>query len=104
MNACLLQRAYGCFSSPGSPLGFRGGSCVPGDDARRSGRLGLSLARASWLLGVSVRRYRELEDGERSPDAAAWRLMCGVFRWPQSFTTGGDTPPLIATATLSLQR
>jgi hypothetical protein len=25
-------------------------------------RLGLSVARASWLLGVSVRRYRGLED------------------------------------------
>jgi hypothetical protein len=30
-------------------------------------RLGLSIARASWLVGVSVRRYCELEDGEDYP-------------------------------------
>jgi hypothetical protein len=27
-------------------------------------RLGLSIARASWLVGVSVREYRALETGE----------------------------------------
>jgi hypothetical protein len=31
-------------------------------------RLGLSAARASWLLGVSVRHYRELEDSESYPN------------------------------------
>jgi hypothetical protein len=30
-------------------------------------RWGLSISRASWLFGVSVREYRELEAGERSP-------------------------------------
>jgi len=28
-------------------------------------RLGLSVARATWLLGMSVLRYRELEEGEK---------------------------------------
>jgi hypothetical protein len=30
--------------------------------------VGLSVARASWLFGVSVREHRELEAGERLPD------------------------------------
>jgi hypothetical protein len=48
-------------------------------------RLGLSIARASWLLGVSVRRYRELEAAERYPDFDTWRRMCDVFEWPKVF-------------------
>jgi hypothetical protein len=35
-------------------------------------RLGLSVARASWLLGVSVRRYRDLEDGEAYQSYGEW--------------------------------
>ena len=31
-------------------------------------REGLRVCRAAWLLGVSVREYRELEAGERFPD------------------------------------
>lgn len=48
-------------------------------------RLGLSIARASWLLGVSVRRYQELEDGESYPSQAEWTRMVEVFEWPRSF-------------------
>jgi hypothetical protein len=36
-------------------------------------RLGLLIARASWLLGVSVRRYRELEVGNAVALRRAWR-------------------------------
>jgi predicted transcriptional regulator len=48
-------------------------------------RLGLSVARASWLLGVSVRRYRELEEGEEYPSYGKWARMVDVFEWPRSF-------------------
>ena len=48
-------------------------------------RLGLSIARASWLLGISVRQYRELEEGEDYPDSGTWARMVKVFEWPQSF-------------------
>ena len=37
---------------------------------------------ASWLLGVSVRRYRELEDGEAYPSYGEWSRIVDVFeRW-----------------------
>ena len=48
-------------------------------------RLGLFVARASWLLGMSVRRYRELEDGEDYPSYREWSRMVEVFEWPRSF-------------------
>ena len=48
-------------------------------------RLGLSVARASWLLGVSVRRYRGLEDGEVYPSYGEWARMVDEFEWPRSF-------------------
>jgi len=48
-------------------------------------REGLRVCRAAWLLGISVREYRELEAGERVPDAATYDRMCKVFGWPQSF-------------------
>jgi hypothetical protein len=34
--------------------------------------LGLSAARASWLIGVSVRKYRELEAADAFPDFDTW--------------------------------
>ena len=48
-------------------------------------RLGLSIARASWLLGISVRQYRELEEGEDYLDSGTWARMVKVFESPQSF-------------------
>jgi hypothetical protein len=49
-------------------------------------REGLHVCRAAWLVGVTVREYRELEAGERWPDSATWRRMSDVFGWPRSFT------------------
>jgi hypothetical protein len=48
-------------------------------------RLDLSVARTSWLLDVSVGRYRELEDGEEYPSHREWSRMVDVFEWPRSF-------------------
>ena len=48
-------------------------------------RWGLRVARASWLLGVSVREYRELEAGTRSPTFDTYSRICELFGWPDSF-------------------
>jgi Helix-turn-helix domain len=46
-------------------------------------RLGLSVARASWLVGASVPDYRELETGERYPDFDTWDRIRKLYGWPQ---------------------
>ena len=48
-------------------------------------REGLRVCRAAWLIGVSVREYRELEAGERFPDFDTWRRLCELYGWPQTF-------------------
>jgi transcriptional regulator with XRE-family HTH domain len=35
-------------------------------------REGLRVCRAAWLLGISVREYREIETGSRSPTFETW--------------------------------
>jgi predicted transcriptional regulator len=51
-------------------------------------RLGLSVARASWLVGVSACRYRELEQGEEYPSYGEWSRMVDVFGWPRAWVAG----------------
>jgi hypothetical protein len=48
-------------------------------------RLGLRECRAAWLLGLTVREYRELEAGDRIPDGQTWEFMCEVFGWAQEY-------------------
>jgi hypothetical protein len=43
------------------------------------------VGRASWELGVSLREYRELEAGKRSPDFETWDRICKLYGWPQTF-------------------
>jgi plasmid maintenance system antidote protein VapI len=46
-------------------------------------RLGLRECRAAWLLGVTVRQYRQLEAGEQGEITAdVWDRMVEVFGWP----------------------
>ncbi len=42
---------------------------------------------AAWCLGITVREYRELEAGARSPSFETWDRICKLFGWPQTFTT-----------------
>jgi ribosome-binding protein aMBF1 (putative translation factor) len=59
---------------------------ILGDMLRRDRkREGLSLARAAWLLGVSVRELREIEAGERYPSFDTYERIAKLFGWPQSF-------------------
>src|SRR5262245_51541199 len=55
-------------------------------------REGLRECRAAWLIGVSVREYREIEAGERDPDFKTWRRMCDVFNWPRPFQLAPPSP------------
>jgi hypothetical protein len=50
-------------------------------------REGLRVCRAAWLIGVTVREYREIEAGERYLDVETWRRMCDLFEWPTSFAS-----------------
>ena len=59
-------------------------AAYPGMMQRGRRREGLRVCRAAWLLGVTVREYRELEAGERLPDASTWERMCEAFGWPTS--------------------
>jgi predicted transcriptional regulator len=48
-------------------------------------RAGWSVGQAAWRLGVSIREYRELEAGARSPSFETWDRICKLFGWPQTF-------------------
>ena len=50
-------------------------------------RNGLRVARASWLVGVTVREYREIEAGTKPPSYDTYEHDCEPFGWPQSFTS-----------------
>jgi hypothetical protein len=50
-------------------------------------REGLRVCRAAWLVGVTVREYREMEAGDRVPEGDVWDWMCKLYGWPQSFVT-----------------
>jgi hypothetical protein len=58
---------------------------VPGDDERARKREGLRVCRAGWLLGLTVREYREIETGEAFPDSDTYERISELYRWPQTF-------------------
>jgi DNA-binding XRE family transcriptional regulator len=43
------------------------------------------MGQAAWELGVSIREYRELEAGTRSPSFETWDRICKLFGWPETF-------------------
>lgn len=48
-------------------------------------REGLRVCRAAWLVGVSVREYREIEAGTCWPTCETWDRICKLYGWPQTF-------------------
>jgi transcriptional regulator with XRE-family HTH domain len=46
---------------------------------------GWSAEQAARRLRVSVRGYRELEAGTRSPSFETWARICKLYGWPQTF-------------------
>jgi hypothetical protein len=57
-------------------------AAYPGMMRRDRERLGLRECRAAWLIGVTVREYREMEAGERTPSVEAYERMRDVYGWP----------------------
>jgi transcriptional regulator with XRE-family HTH domain len=51
---------------------------------------GWSVARTAYELGVSIRDYRELEAGERSPNWEEFDRICTTYGWPQTFAARHD--------------
>jgi hypothetical protein len=49
-------------------------------------REGLRVCRAAWLIGVSVREYREIEAGEQFPGPGTSQRISELSGWPQTFT------------------
>jgi hypothetical protein len=52
-------------------------------------REGLRVCRAAWLIGVTVREYREIEAGDRTPSLDTYRRISELCVWPQMFQAGG---------------
>jgi transcriptional regulator with XRE-family HTH domain len=52
---------------------------------RNRKREGLRVCRAAWLVGVSVREYREIEAGDREPSPDTYERISGLYGWPQTF-------------------
>ena len=48
-------------------------------------REGLRVCRAAWLIGVSVREYREIEAGDREPSLSTYERISALYGWPQPF-------------------
>jgi hypothetical protein len=59
-------------------------SSVPGGVSAQARQRGDSF-KLSHYLGVSIREYRELEAGARSPSFETWDRICKLFGWPQTF-------------------
>jgi predicted transcriptional regulator len=67
-------------------------AAYPGMMQRDRRREGLRVCRAAWLLGVTVREYRELEAGQRSPTFETWNRICELYGWPQTFVGYRSAP------------
>ena len=48
-------------------------------------REGLRVCRAAWLIGVSVREYREIVAGDRMPSLDTYRRISELYGWPQTY-------------------
>jgi DNA-binding XRE family transcriptional regulator len=57
-------------------------------------REGLRVCRAAWLIGVTVREYREIEAGDLTPSLATYRRICELYGWSQTFVA--STPENLA--------
>jgi hypothetical protein len=47
-------------------------------------REGLRACRAAWLLGLTVREYRAVEDGDGIVTPDLWERMVEAFQWPRA--------------------
>jgi predicted transcriptional regulator len=52
---------------------------------RDRNREGLRVCRAAWLVGVSVREYREIEAGDRMARLETYRRISELYGWPKTW-------------------
>ena len=55
-----------------------------GGNAIASARV-LGICRAARLIGISVREYREIEAGDRTPSPDTYERISELHGWPQTF-------------------
>jgi transcriptional regulator with XRE-family HTH domain len=60
-------------------------AAYPGMMQRARKREGLRVCRAAWLVGISVREYREIENGNRMPSLDTYERISELYEWPQTF-------------------
>jgi hypothetical protein len=60
-------------------------AAYPGMMQRARKREVLRVCRAAWLIGVSVREYREIEAGDRTPSPGTYERISELYGWPQAF-------------------
>jgi transcriptional regulator with XRE-family HTH domain len=60
-------------------------AAYPGMMQRARKREGLRVCRAAWLVGVSVREYREIEADDRIPSEGTYERISELYGWSQSF-------------------
>jgi transcriptional regulator with XRE-family HTH domain len=60
-------------------------AAYPGMMQRARKREGLRVCRAAWLVGVSVREYREIEAGDRMPSLGPYDRIAQLYGFPQTF-------------------
>jgi DNA-binding XRE family transcriptional regulator len=63
--------------------------------ARSRKREGIRVCRAAWLIGISVREYREIEAGDRTPNLDTYRRISELYGWPQVVHVGPCGQPLL---------
>jgi hypothetical protein len=51
-------------------------------------REGLRECRAAWLVGVSIREYREIEAGDLEPSPGTYQRISELYGWSQTFVPG----------------
>jgi transcriptional regulator with XRE-family HTH domain len=62
-------------------------AAYPGMMQRARKREGLRECRAASLVGVSLREYREIEAGDRTPSPSTYERISELYGWPQPFVS-----------------
>jgi hypothetical protein len=60
-------------------------AAYPGMMQRARKREGLRVCRAAWLVGISVREYREIEAGDRELSRGTYERISELYGWPRTF-------------------
>jgi transcriptional regulator with XRE-family HTH domain len=60
-------------------------AAYPGMMQRARKPEGLRICRAAWLVGISVRVYREIEAGDRVPSLSTYDRISELYGFPQTF-------------------